>query len=159
MMKELKEKQEASRQAAIEFCKQNGYPTYFETPDGQIIMVDGFSDDGRVQYISFDNLNAARTIATDKIQPKGLPNKALSGRGINLGVWDSGFLPSHVEYSGRMTVKDGIGASNHGTHVAGTMMALGINPGARGMANEALISAYGSGNDGTRPLGCRSQTR
>ena len=53
-----------------------------------------------------------------------------------LGLWDGGSpLLTHVEFAGRILQNDNADISDHSTHVAGTMIAKGINPAAKGMAN------------------------
>jgi hypothetical protein len=60
---------------------------------------------------------------------------------------------SHVEFGGRAVTRDTpsfvnpSGNANHATHVAGTMIAAGINPQARGMANQARLDCYEIQND------------
>jgi hypothetical protein len=75
---------------------------------------------------------------------------SLSGNGVDLGIWDQGSVYTHVDFSGRLTVVDAVGASDHATHVAGTMAGDGtnsINYGGtalqwRGMAPGADIFSY-----------------
>jgi uncharacterized repeat protein (TIGR01451 family) len=75
----------------------------------------------------------------------------LSGADVDLGVWDSGKVDTHVDFSGRLTVVDSSASvSDHGTHVAGTMAGDGsnsVNQGGaasqwRGMAPGADIFSY-----------------
>ncbi len=66
-----------------------------------------------------------------------------------LGMWEPGAARiSHREFTGRAITRDSplfTGANSnadHATHVAGTMIARGINPLARGMANQARLDCY-----------------
>ena len=67
-----------------------------------------------------------------------------------MGIWDeSRPLATHVELVGRITQKDNpTSTDDHPTHVAGTMIATGVNPLARGMAYGMQgIVAYDFDND------------
>ena len=101
---------------------------------------------------------SADTINVDDLWPgTDVPNPAtdkpysLAGQRITLGVWDVGdVFVDHQEFwtglldpSSRVLNKDGqtfIG--DHATHVAGTMVAFGIDEDAKGMAPEALLYAF-----------------
>jgi len=55
---------------------------------------------------------------------------------------------AHPEFGGRVTLHDTDNIAGHGTHVAGTILAAGINPLAKGMAPNATMHMYNlSGND------------
>lgn len=87
-----------------------------------------------------NNSTAAATTSTNQLWMGGNSNLNLSGssNAVNnkLAIWDGGkVMPNHIELTGRITQKDVSGSnSSHSTHVAGTMMAKGLNPNARGMA-------------------------
>jgi hypothetical protein len=79
------------------------------------------------------------------------PPYNLSGSGMDLGIWDSGRVDDHVDFSCRLSVGDGCGSvSDHATHVAGTMAGSGANSAAqggsayqwKGMAPSADIISY-----------------
>ncbi len=104
------------------------------------------------------NLNAARTMNVDKIWPGGSTGLALSGNGIELGVWDGGSARiTHREFGSRAVNVDGVAHQWHATHVAGTMVAAGVDPSAKGMSFEgALLSFdwnYDSSEMATRAAG------
>ncbi|MCX7799617.1 MAG: S8 family serine peptidase [Fimbriimonadales bacterium] len=86
------------------------------------------------------NLNAARTINADKVWPGGSAGLALTGSGIDLGVWDSGSVrTTHREFGSRAQNIDGVAHHWHATHVGGTMAAAGVDPSAKGMSFEASL--------------------
>jgi hypothetical protein len=64
-------------------------------------------------------------------------------------VWDaSSALTTHQEYGGRVTTKDGSGAtSDHSSHVVGTVCAAGIDAAAKGMAPAVRVDSYDWDND------------
>ncbi|MDP8208559.1 MAG: S8 family serine peptidase [Candidatus Electryonea clarkiae] len=107
----------------------------------------GVDISGRPWFFQTNNLNAARTISTIEAWPDGNTGFDLTGgdteRG-ELGVWDGGRVRNtHQELTGRVYIEDGAGAiSNHSTHVAGTMIAEGVDANAIGMSYEAELSAY-----------------
>jgi hypothetical protein len=95
-------------------------------------------------YAQTANLGAAKTSHADKIWSGGA--MGLSVTGINIpafGQWDAGPpLSVHREMKGRVTEKSTGAHSNHATHIAGTMVAAGIDSAARGMAYEGRLSSY-----------------
>ena len=75
----------------------------------------------------------------------------LDGTGIVLSMFevnDCGSTPcskvdaSHPEFSGRVTVNTSTDNSRHATHVAGTIIAKGINTTAKGMAPNATLQEF-----------------
>jgi len=66
-------------------------------------------------------------------------------------VCESTVDASHPEFSGRVTTHDPDKIAEHGTHVAGTMIAKGIDPLAKGMAPNATIQMYGVGSNNDDP--------
>lgn len=112
--------------------------------------------DGKPIYRSTDNLSAAKATKTNAIQAGGELGLNLSGDGMYIGVWDGGsVLKTHVEFqnngTSRITTPDmplpNPPSDGHGTHVAGTIGAAGIDPEAKGMAPLASILSYNWTND------------
>lgn len=103
-----------------------------------------FSGNGHPLVMATANLTAAKTVSTDKVWPGGSMGLNLTGNGITLAIWDGGKVRStHQEFGGRVTQKDGASSLNgHATHVAGTMVAAGVVPQAKGMSFEAHLDAY-----------------
>lgn len=107
---------------------------------------------GRPHYYVMENLNAAKTVSTNKVWPGGGHGYSLTGSGTTLGklgLWDGGgVLTTHQELTGRVTQMDSpIGTNSHSTHVAGTMIATGVSANAKGMSYQANLAAYEWGND------------
>ncbi len=101
-----------------------------------------------IYYIT-DNANAAISIGADKLHTGGVLGLNLNGQGMVIGEWDGGAtLTSHQEFGSRATQNDNASAlSNHATHVAGTMIASGMQVSARGMAPQASLLAHDWTND------------
>lgn len=104
---------------------------------------------GHPVFLSVENERAARTISTFNLWPGGTSGLDLDGGGIDfLGVWDSGsVLATHQEFGGRVTVHDPVATGDHATHVAGTMVAAGVNANAKGMAIAAHLQDWDWGDD------------
>jgi subtilase family protein len=70
----------------------------------------------------------------------------LSGQGVTVSLFElAEGQATHQEFGGRLTVHATGGTSNdkqHATHVAGTIGASGVNPGAKGMAPAVTIHQY-----------------
>ena len=128
----------------------------FKVENGSIAQLTGIAPNKLPIYTVVDNnTTAAATTSTQTLWQGGSTGLGLTG-GIQaltgkLGIWDGGrVFFDHVEFQGKGGVQLDNPAANddHATHVAGTMIAKGINTGARGMAygNRGLI-AYDFNND------------
>ena len=106
---------------------------------------------GMPQYYITQNVNAADTISTDECLPGGSTGLNLTGYGVILGVWDGGGVrTTHQEFGGRAIQMDSPnGTHYHATHVAGTMVAGGVNPNAMGMSPVASLDCYDWTDDST----------
>ena len=114
------------------------------------------------QPMQADNVAAAHAIGVNRVWAGGALGISLTGQGVTIGLWDVGSVnENHLEFGGRVTQMDNaIGNAFHATHVAGTILAEGLedvdlypeyNPDglmeSRGMANHAFIRAYDTQND------------
>ncbi|GAA4275843.1 fibronectin type III domain-containing protein [Aquimarina mytili] len=118
------------------------------TKDGRLGVIFGFDEKGEPVYAYDDNTAAAATGRTDKIWQGGSTGLDLTGAGIEIAVWESGYArPTHVEFGGRASNGgDGGSVTSHGTHTGGTLIATGIDAAARGMASGATIKNYTATN-------------
>ncbi|MGB3536221.1 MAG: S8 family serine peptidase [Microcoleaceae cyanobacterium] len=94
-----------------------------------------------------DTTNADQLWDGNRIRGLGLN---LSGDGITVGVWDGGnVLNTHQEFGNRVILGENSpgGFGDHATHVAGTIGASGVDPDARGMANQVEIVSYDYNDD------------
>jgi hypothetical protein len=99
-------------------------------------------------YIATTNVNSSKTISTDQLLSTGSSGFNLSGSQITITMWDGGKVcDQHPEYINRgisgiyeTTIEP---VSSHATHVAGTLIAEGVDYNARGMAPAANIVYYG----------------
>lgn len=140
--------EESQRAATVARAAELGLPLRVESPDGTILELARFSPEGRPLYRITDNLNAARTVSTDDVWLGGSAGLSLNGAGQNLAIWDGGSIRiAHQDLTGRATLAESVALSDHSTHVAGTMVGLGVNPNGRGMANAATIRSWDFNND------------
>lgn len=100
-------------------------------------------------YYFTTNLNAAKTVRTWDVWPSGVGGGFYGVTGSTtlpgeLALWDEARVKAtHQEFGGRVTQMDApTKLSQHATHVAGTLIAAGINPNARGMSYQAPLHTY-----------------
>ena len=150
----IRTKENSNFQKALQMARQEGWFIRRVTPTGRVISLVGVDEKGNPLYLStFNNTTAAATTNTNQLWPGGSSNLNLSGSSNSivgkLAMWDGGTpLPNHVELIGRIVNPDSAAVSDHATHVAGTLIATGINPIAKGMAfNAQKLIAYDYNND------------
>lgn len=100
------------------------------------------------------NRASADSIAVDELWPGGASGLGLRGEGLAIGLWDEGPVrASHVEFGGRAVAVENVQpASDHATHVAATLIAAGIDPRARGVADRATVRAFDWDDDAAELL-------
>ncbi|MBT0571966.1 S8 family serine peptidase [Riemerella anatipestifer] len=116
--------------------------------NGKLYQLQGFDKKGRALYYITYNTGAAEGTGTSKLHPSaGVFN--LEGSGMKVHEWDGGKVrATHQEFGGRVTQKDvPLSNSDHATHVAGTMVASGVDALVKGMAPKATLDAYDWNND------------
>lgn len=116
--------------------------------NGSTVSLIRIMPSGIPEYYKTFNQKAAENVGAIKLRPRADLSLNLTGKNILIGVWDSGSTNvEHQEFGDRVEIKDNIPFDDHGTHVAGTIAAAGVNPQARGMAYEAHLFAYEFNND------------
>ncbi len=130
-------------------AEELGIPIRKELRNGGAMVLQGFTDGDIPIYYITHNKGAAATISVNSAQDIF----GLTGKTITIGLWDDG-LPkdSHIEINDKVVFgkeSDDINPSAgiHPTHTSGTMIAIGDNPEAKGMAPKADIIAYDFNND------------
>ena len=120
-------------------------PNKFETEHG-FYQLAYFNGDLPI-YLETLNADVAETISTSPLHIPSAYN--LEGENMLIHLWDAGAVnSSHIELSGRtFPAETGDEISQHSSHVAGTMIASGVNPAAKGMAPKADIKFYNWEND------------
>ncbi len=161
LSEEFKEKYEENYRLAVQKAKKENWFIQKKLSDGRLVVLAGLDDLGNPLYLSHDNLESAQTTSTDKLWAGGGMGLSLDGAGMTsttnglqyarLGMWEVGKgRLTHQEFNGRVIQRDNPSSedfSNHAAHVAGTLVAQGINSNARGMAFAARLDAYDSSGD------------
>lgn len=144
-----------SHQKALSLAPAHGWMVRKRLKSGGIISLQGVNSFGFPVYIKTnDNMISAATTQTNTVQPGGSLKLNLSGSSSfmndKLAIWDGGAVYArHQEFGGKnISVKTSQGILDHSTHVAGTMIAKGVYPPAKGMAfNAATLASYDFDND------------
>jgi hypothetical protein len=140
-------------------AKEKNWPLTIKGKSGNIAVLTDVDAQGYPIYTTtYNNIVSAATIGTNKLWPGGSTGLSLNGSSANLKdklvLWDGGRVrPTHVELTGRVLNKETVDISDHSTHVAGTMMASGVNPLAKGMSfglQELVV--YDFDNNGSEML-------
>ncbi|MDX5482262.1 MAG: S8 family serine peptidase [Hymenobacteraceae bacterium] len=145
----------ANRAEALRLAKRYDWIVERTYADGTHISLQGLDSKGMpIYYITYNNTRAAATTKTDQLWAGGSLGLSLGGAGTavaeKLGMWDGGGIRvTHQELKDRVVQKDKPSeTSSHATHVAGTMVASGVNPLAKGMAHSVKkLMAYDFNND------------
>ncbi|MCK4654201.1 MAG: S8 family serine peptidase, partial [Candidatus Cloacimonetes bacterium] len=141
-------KWELKHKEALRKAEEMDIPTIIDNEDVYMELV--YFDEFNVPiYHITTNSNAAITISTDHVHPGGSAGLNLTGSGFTIREWDAGgVLMTHQEFTGRLTNGDGTsGTHYHSTHVAGTIMAAGVQVNAKGMAYEADLKFFDWNSD------------
>ncbi|HEY9115211.1 MAG TPA: S8 family serine peptidase [Bacteroidales bacterium] len=135
-----------------QYAAENNVPIYEVRENGRTVeLVDVV--DGQPVYRTTFNLGAAHTTKAFQLWEGESSGLNLSGEGYSqLGEWDGGgVLTTHQEFmngnTSRVTKMDAATNNYHSTHVAGTMIAAGVQPLAKGMAYKANLKAWQWSND------------
>jgi len=156
-------KEKRNHEQLMSLARQKGWDTVITRPNGYVSILAGIDAFGLPLYLSTENnILAAATIGTSKLWPGGSTGLNLSGSSANmkdkLAMWDGGRVrATHTELTGRIKQTDGTENSDHATHVAGTMIASGVNPLAKGMSfGLQELVAYDFSGDNSEMMGAAS---
>lgn len=111
---------------------------------------------GNPIYRTTHNVNSAKATRTDKLHVAGDLGLNLEGQNMHIGVWDAeSALGTYDEFKDEQIIPQSrviypefngepfIGTtSSHATHVAGTLVAKGVDPEAKGMAPKAILRSF-----------------
>jgi subtilisin family serine protease len=139
---------ERKHKAALKKAEQLNIPVIIDNED-VYMELSHFNEFDVPIYHIIENSNAAITISTDHVHPGGSAGLNLTGSGILVRQWDAdGVRTTHQELTGRVTNGDGASPTHyHSTHVAGTIMASGVQANAKGMAYEANLKFFDWNSD------------
>lgn len=112
-----------------------------------------------LRKIASDNLNSAKLSRVPEVQAAPYD---LTGRGVSASLFElAEAQATHPEFGGRLTVNTTGGSTSdkqHATHVAGTIGAAGIEPGAKGMAPAVTLHQYRASNNPAQWLKVKDET-
>ena len=147
---EFKQKEQERKEYALTKAEELDLPIIIEG-DGVYMELSHFDEFDNPIYRTTHNANAAITISTDHVYSGGVLGLDLSGNGIIIREWDGGgVLTTHQEFGSRVTQVDSPSSTHyHSTHVAGTMIASGVQANAKGMAYAASLRAFDWTDDTT----------
>ncbi len=150
---ELLNSNKLNKMAVAQFLIENpGFKRIIRVQDGSIKEIKYIIDNQPI-YVTTHNTESAEATRTNFLHPGGGLNLNLEGRNMTIGVWDgdnvrdthSEFQSNDFTQGSRISSPD-FGASdaygNHATHVAGTIIATGINENVKGMAPRAKVISY-----------------
>jgi hypothetical protein len=133
---------------AEQYAEQHNIPIVRVLDNGTIIQLVDVEDNKPVYYKT-DNDGAAITTRAYQLWEGGSVGVIIEGEGYNkVGIWDGGKVrATHQEFNNtgtsRITLSDNASTlSAHSTHVSGTIMAGGVNAGAKGMAYKGQLKTY-----------------
>jgi hypothetical protein len=137
----------AKKQYALEIAQQKGFIKSGRLSDGRFIEL--MAIDPEPFYYVTTNSISSRTISTSYLYADGGMGLDLSGKSVPLALWDVGGVRlDHQEMIGRVEQLDNPSMiTSHSTEVAGTLVASGVNPRAKGMAYNAFLQALDWNND------------
>ncbi|MBC8426920.1 S8 family serine peptidase [bacterium] len=111
----------------------------------------GIDAHGRPWFAGTTNLIAAQTVSLDHVWPGGSSGFDQDGANVagELALWDAGaVMTSHQEFGGRVAIADGSpDVHYHANHVAGILVAAGVDPNAKGMSFAAYLDSYDWSDD------------
>jgi subtilisin family serine protease len=131
------------------YARRYGLPVRKIYDSGRIIEIQRIENGRHPLYNETHNINAARTVSTDRVWDGEVGGYHLRGKNILVGLWDAGKIrTTHTEFGSRVyTLDSGFEIVGHATHVAGTIGAAGLDSKATGMANQCFIEGYDWDND------------
>jgi len=144
-----------SHQKALAVAGSRKWVIRRKTKNGGLLSLQGVNNLGLPVYLkTTDNIISAATTRTNTVYPGGILGLNLTGSSsflVNkLAIWDGGAVyAAHQEFAGKtITIKTSQAILDHSTHVAGTMIAKGVYPPAKGMAyNASSLLSYDFDND------------
>jgi hypothetical protein len=140
--------------AVVSYANATGFPLSWIDDNGNLCVVDHLDEMGDPAIKTTCNLESAQTVGAQKLWPGGSTGFNLTGTNVLMAQWDGGdLLTNHVEFTNsvrRAFLLDGpsgYGVQDHPTHVAGTMMAWGVDANAKGFSNRGKVVESYFGKD------------
>ena len=146
---DFSQKLDSNYKKSLRIASQKGLKIKEDLGNGRFLSFQEINDIGEPLYIiNHSNALAAASTKTNQLYSGGSIGVSLSGKSDTmsgrLAVWDGGnALATHQEFGGRIKLQENLSTSDlHATHVAGTMIASGVNANAKGMAFGADLKVW-----------------
>ncbi|WP_461149326.1 S8 family serine peptidase [Spirosoma pulveris] len=158
LRKTIEQAQTENYRTAVLAAQRLNRPIKQISPSGRVMMLREITATGELIYdATYSTTKAGISTRTNSLYAGGSLSVSLSGSTLTnkLGVWDGGRVrETHVEFrngTGSRVVQVDSSATlvSHSTHVAGIMMAAGVNPQVKGMAFGTNLRAYDFNSDVT----------
>ena len=147
-------KLDSNYKKSIRIAGERGLKIKSDLGNGRFLSLQEINEIGEPLYIiNHSNAQAAATTKTNQLYSGGSLGISLSGKSDTmsgrLAIWDGGnALATHQEFGGRIKLQENLSTTDiHGTHVAGTMIASGVNSNAKGMSFGADLKLWDYNND------------
>ena len=143
---------QTNKAEAINVAKDKGWIIRKDHDKG-MMELQGITKSGKPLYYITHNSIAAQSTSTDEVWSGASAGLDLDGSGMIAGEWDAGGVRlTHQEFNNsgfpRVIQQDSPFSTHyHSTHVAGTIMAGGVQANAKGMAYDAILHAYDWNSD------------
>ncbi len=137
-----KQLEQRGHESALAWAEANQFPTHIRQADGRAMGIVRVEEQWPVFFTTHNRAAGIHT-NTSQLHNEFNAGLKLTGVGLFIGIWDEGAVrDNHQELDFRVNLKDLGSFSNHATHVAGTLIASGIEAEATGMAPGAQISSF-----------------
>ena len=147
-------KLDSNYKKSLRIAGERGLKIKEDLGNGRFLSLQQINEIGEPLYIiNHSNAQAAATTKTNQLYSGGSLGISLSGKSDTmsgrLAIWDGGnALSTHQEFVGRIKLQENSSTTDiHGTHVAGTMIASGVNANAKGMSFGADLKVWDYNND------------
>ncbi|WP_124979882.1 S8 family serine peptidase [Nonlabens xiamenensis] len=154
-LKSMMVKSENAHADLMKQAKAKNVAETITTKDGRTAFLNSFDAKGNPQYIVSYNTSSEIATNTDDVKPGGALGLNLEGENMVMYMWDPNhpwfihqeFLDSNGD--SKITIGDDytlafalFKSDDHATHVAGTLVAQGVQPRVEGMSPKASLKAY-----------------
>jgi hypothetical protein len=151
---DFSQKLDSNYKKSLRIAGERGLKLKEDLGNGRFLSLQQINEIGEPLYIiNHSNAQAAATTKTNQLYSGGSLGISLSGKSDTmsgrLAIWDGGnALATHQEFGGRIKLQENLSTTDiHGTHVAGTMIASGVNSNAKGMSFGADLKLWDYNND------------
>ncbi len=108
---------------------------------GEGVNFQGFYN-GIPVYVASDSQSQINSMDVDYLYNNTIPGVAVTGDGMTVYIWDGGTVrTTHQEFTDRVTIIENGTMSDHASGVAGVIIAAGVSPSAKGIANGASLKS------------------